>query len=469
MNSFLTSFLFLTCLLRPSYSAISLMRSEQGEVVAVVNLTSRPSELEVHITSTGLEPGTHGFHIHQYGDLLPPFGGNVGQHWNPNGNEHGYPTDLSRHAGDMGNITVDANGRTSTTIVMHTTANTSVGTTGSGPLSVIGRSLVIHRFSDKGSSVQPVGGAGSKMAVGVIGLAEDEASAFTLSSPVSDALVGYVRPYCESQPCSSLTGFVQIQLEGTSVQDGVEISMVRIALEGSGFPRGLHGIRLLSAGLDEEGEAEESNIYNPANVELHGLPCMGVRKAGDWGNMHVGWDRNASYHASFALPPKLINGSAVGNAFASLVGRTVAITAAPDLGVQPDGLAGEPIATAVIGWKNPASPNVTDEEVDADAVVCTKAPMGSAGNGPKQVCVQGNRGDGWLTSTCNTCCCSIGYPQSLQDRSNICMSEARCGTLPTGKCIDFSSEGNAASVSAQVPTLTTFTMTALVLLSLVIL
>lgn len=100
-------------------------------------------------TITGLKPGLHGFHVHALGDTTNGcmstgmnlddflFDGsvelfcvmvvidelklqalskcfsvidNAGPHFNPLGKEHGAPDDETRHAGDLGNITADADG-----------------------------------------------------------------------------------------------------------------------------------------------------------------------------------------------------------------------------------------------------------------------------------------------------------------------------------------------------------------------
>lgn len=61
----------------------------------------------------GLEVGSHGFHIHQYGDCSADDGTSAGGHFNPSNSEHGAPSDMERHMGDLGNIEASEDGSAS--------------------------------------------------------------------------------------------------------------------------------------------------------------------------------------------------------------------------------------------------------------------------------------------------------------------------------------------------------------------
>lgn len=114
-------------------------------------------------TITGLEPGPHGFHVHEYGDLTDlERGESVGGHYNPTNMPHGRPEDAQRHVGDLGNITADAQGRAQVDI-----EDAVLSLTGS--YSIVGRALVVHSEADK--FTQPSGDAGGRVAFGVIGIA----------------------------------------------------------------------------------------------------------------------------------------------------------------------------------------------------------------------------------------------------------------------------------------------------------
>uniref|UniRef100_A0AC34F9V7 Superoxide dismutase [Cu-Zn] n=1 Tax=Panagrolaimus sp. ES5 TaxID=591445 RepID=A0AC34F9V7_9BILA len=119
----------------------------------------------------GLEPGLHGFHIHQYGDRTNGCT-SAGPHFNPHGKTHGGPDDEIRHVGDLGNVEARSDGTCSTEM-----KDSMISLTGEH--SVIGRSMVIHAKGDdlgRGNDEESkkTGNAGARIACGVIGLAADE-------------------------------------------------------------------------------------------------------------------------------------------------------------------------------------------------------------------------------------------------------------------------------------------------------
>ncbi|KAM0024858.1 Superoxide dismutase [Cu-Zn] [Helianthus debilis subsp. tardiflorus] len=121
----------------------------------------------VNVKITGLTPGPHGFHLHEFGDTTNGCI-STGPHFNPNGHTHGAPEDEIRHAGDLGNIIANADGVAEATIVDNQIPLT-------GPNAVVGRALVVHELADdlgKGGHELSLstGNAGGRLACGVVGL-----------------------------------------------------------------------------------------------------------------------------------------------------------------------------------------------------------------------------------------------------------------------------------------------------------
>ena len=66
--------------------------------------------MHVHGEITGLTPGEHGFHVHEFG-VWNEDGMASGGHFNPTGAPHASHSSEKRHVGDMGNIKADENGK----------------------------------------------------------------------------------------------------------------------------------------------------------------------------------------------------------------------------------------------------------------------------------------------------------------------------------------------------------------------
>tara|TARA_Y100000114_G_C11762506_1_gene330694 strand:+ start:5229 stop:5786 length:558 start_codon:yes stop_codon:yes gene_type:complete len=120
-------------------------------------------------TITGLEPGLHGLHIHEFGDMSDGCK-SMGGHYNPDGVDHG---DLKQgHVGDLENVLADDNGVAKFSIVAPRVDLI-------GERSVIGRGIVIHEDEDdlgKGGDAESLktGNAGERLACGVIVIRENK-------------------------------------------------------------------------------------------------------------------------------------------------------------------------------------------------------------------------------------------------------------------------------------------------------
>lgn len=140
-----------------------LLPTGENKVSGVVFFDKKGNTVSVTGKIAGLAPGLHGFHVHQFGDITGMTDGmSAGGHFNPENKPHGKPEDKERHVGDLGNIKAGDDGVATIDI------KDSMLDLG-GPHSILGRSLVVHANPDK--FTQPVGDAGGRVAVGVIGLA----------------------------------------------------------------------------------------------------------------------------------------------------------------------------------------------------------------------------------------------------------------------------------------------------------
>lgn len=94
----------------------------------------------------------------------------AGPHFNPFGKDHGAPDAEVRHVGDLGNVEADASGSAKINI-------TDKFISLSGPLSILGRTVVIHADIDDlgvgGHELsKTTGNAGGRIGCGVIGIAK---------------------------------------------------------------------------------------------------------------------------------------------------------------------------------------------------------------------------------------------------------------------------------------------------------
>lgn len=129
-----------------------------------VTFTKVDGGIKIEADLTGLTPGKHGFHVHEFGDCSMADGTCAGGHFNPDGKPHGGPDSAERHVGDFGNIEADADGNAHYSRVDKLIAF-------SGPRSIIGRAIIVHAGTDDLTS-QPSGDAGARVGCGVIGIAD---------------------------------------------------------------------------------------------------------------------------------------------------------------------------------------------------------------------------------------------------------------------------------------------------------
>jgi superoxide dismutase, Cu-Zn family len=117
--------------------------------------------VKVHVHIENAPPGMHGLHIHEKGDCSDPEAKNAGGHFNPGNMPHAGPMEMKRHAGDLGNIEIKADGKGDFALT------SDMITVKAGPNSVLGRAVVFHEKADD-LTTQPTGNAGGRLGCGVI-------------------------------------------------------------------------------------------------------------------------------------------------------------------------------------------------------------------------------------------------------------------------------------------------------------
>ena len=144
--------------------AIAVLQPASGsKVTGTVTFTKTGDTVQVVADITGLTPGKHAFHIHEFGDCSAPDAASAGSHFNPTKQPHGAPDSPQHHAGDFGNLEADSSGKAHLELKSNMLKF-------SGESSILGHAVIVHEKVDDWS--QPVGNAGGRVACGVIGIAK---------------------------------------------------------------------------------------------------------------------------------------------------------------------------------------------------------------------------------------------------------------------------------------------------------
>ena len=156
----------------PVTTAIAVILPTTGnETAGIVTFIATDGGVKVIADVTGLTPGKHGFHIHEFGDISDSAKAmSAGGHYDPEGTHHHAlveaerPDAMPHHSGDMGNLAADGAGKAHLEMTLP-------GVSLMGPANpIVGRAVIIHAKSDDGG--QPVGNAGGRGGQGVIGIAK---------------------------------------------------------------------------------------------------------------------------------------------------------------------------------------------------------------------------------------------------------------------------------------------------------
>ena len=158
------AFLFVASGASADDMAAAGMTSADGSMIGSVTFQQAPTGVLVSVDVTGLPPGGHGIHLHTVGSCSPDFKASGG-HINPDGVPHGLLNPEGGDRGDLPNLYVAADG--SARAEFFTTRVSLKGGDLPALLDADGSAVVIHDNPDDHMS-QPIGGAGGRIACGVI-------------------------------------------------------------------------------------------------------------------------------------------------------------------------------------------------------------------------------------------------------------------------------------------------------------
>ena len=130
-----------------------------SNVAGTITFSEDGDQVLMNAVFTGLTPGSHAIHLHEFSDCSSPDGKSTGGHWNPTFENHGaWGNDTGFHRGDIGNFEADENGKA--TISFETDLwciNCDDETK-----NIVGKAVIVHQGQDDFVS-QPSGAAGSRV------------------------------------------------------------------------------------------------------------------------------------------------------------------------------------------------------------------------------------------------------------------------------------------------------------------
>lgn len=140
--------------------AFAELSTAEGAPAGTVELNQTPNGVLVVISLTGMTPGERAIHLHETGSCAPDFSA-AGDHFSPDGKQHGFTNPDGPHAGDLPNIFVSVDGTAAAHVL-----NQRISLSGDGGLlDEDGAAVIVHEFAD---TYGEDAGAGGRVACGVI-------------------------------------------------------------------------------------------------------------------------------------------------------------------------------------------------------------------------------------------------------------------------------------------------------------
>ncbi len=140
------------------------MMNAAGATIGQAVFEQTPSGVLITVELAGLPPGAHGIHLHSVGACTPDFTAAKG-HINPDGASHGLRHPQGPDNGDLPNLFVAADG--SAMAQFFTTRVSLAGGDAPALLDSDGSAVIVHEKPDD-HITQPIGGAGGRIACGIV-------------------------------------------------------------------------------------------------------------------------------------------------------------------------------------------------------------------------------------------------------------------------------------------------------------
>lgn len=147
--------------------AKSTFKNSEGKDVGTLTINHIASATMFLIKLHDMPPGVHAIHLHSNATCTPPTFESAGPHWNPTNKQHGKDNPQGPHLGDLGNITIPADGKLEQQFTIEGITLRGEGNLLDGD----GSSMVIHAGPDD-NKTDPSGNSGARIACASVGLPE---------------------------------------------------------------------------------------------------------------------------------------------------------------------------------------------------------------------------------------------------------------------------------------------------------
>lgn len=126
-------------------------------------LESGKVKMKLEVTVPSKANQSVAVHIHEHG-ACGNMGKQAGGHWNPTNTNHGKWGSSSYHAGDIGNITLDGNGKGTMEL-----ESDLWSLRGEAETNILNKAIIVHSGVDDHAS-QPAGNSGERIGCGLISI-----------------------------------------------------------------------------------------------------------------------------------------------------------------------------------------------------------------------------------------------------------------------------------------------------------